>query len=78
MTNFNQHIATIQHWMECYNVKGEPGDDDPLDVNILDSKFTCAMEGFGICSDQFLNPLKFKKVNIGSLKNPKFSSIGDY
>ena len=36
------------------------------------------MEGFGICSDQFLNPLKVKKVNIGSLENPKFSNIGDY
>ena len=22
MTNFNQNNATIQHWMECYNVTG--------------------------------------------------------
>ena len=36
------------------------------------------MEGFGISSDQFLNPLKVKKLNIGSLENPKFSNIGDY
>ena len=34
ITNFNQCDATIQHWMECYSVRGEPDDDDPLDVNI--------------------------------------------
>ena len=31
-----------------------------------------------ISSDQFLNPLKIKKVNIGSPENPKFTNIGDY
>ena len=29
-------------------------------------------------SDQFLSPLKIKKVNIGSSENPKFANIGDY
>ena len=37
-----------------------------------------AVEGFGISSDQFLRPLKIKKVNIGSHENPKFANIGDY
>ena len=36
------------------------------------------VEGSGISSDQFFKPLKIKKVNIGSLKNPKFANIGDY
>ena len=36
------------------------------------------MERFGISSDQFLNPLKIKKANIGSPDNPKFTNIGDY
>ena len=36
------------------------------------------MEGLGISSNQFLNPLKVKKVNIGSPKYPKFVNIGDY
>ena len=57
---------------------GEPDDDDPLDVNILESEGTCAVEGFSISSDQFLNPLKVKKVNIDSLENPKFDNIGVY
>ena len=36
------------------------------------------LEGFGIYNDQFLNPLKSKKDNIGSLENPKFANIEDY
>ena len=36
------------------------------------------MEGLGISSNQFLNPLKVKKFNIGSPKYPKFVNIGDY
>ena len=54
----------------------ESDDDDPLDVKILDSEGMHAVEGFGISSDQFLNPLKLNKVIIGSLENPKFDSIG--
>ena len=55
----------------------EPDDDDPLNINIPEYEGTCTVEGFGISSDQFLNPLKVKKENIGSLENPKFTNIGD-
>ena len=65
MTNFNQNNMTIQHWMEWYNVTGELNDDDLLDSNILDFEGTHVVEGFGISSNQFLNPLKSKKFNIG-------------
>ena len=53
-------------------------DDDSTDINIPESKGTCAVEGSGISSDQFLKPLKIKKVNIGTPENPKFTNIGDY
>ena len=36
------------------------------------------VEGFGISSNQFLSPLKVKKVNIGSVENPNFTNIKDY
>ena len=36
------------------------------------------VEVVGMSSDQFLSPLKIKKVNIGSVENPKFDNIGDY
>ena len=64
--------------MECYNVTGELNDDDPLDIKIPNTEGMRAVEGFGISSDQFLSPLKIKKVNIGLPENPKFTNIGDY
>ena len=77
-TNFHQCNTMVHRWMECYNVTGEPDDDDPLDINIPESERMHVVEGVGISSDQFLSPLKIKKVNIGSPKNPKFSNIEDY
>ena len=56
MTSFNQSNAIVQHWMEFYNVIGEPNDDDPYDIKISDSKSTHAMEGSGMSNDKFLNP----------------------
>ena len=63
--------------MACYNLAGDP-DDDLTNINIPKSEGTRAIEGSGISSDQFLKPLKIKKVKIGSPKNPKFANIGDY
>ena len=57
---------------------GEPDDNDLLEVNIPKFEGTHRMEGLGISNDQFLSPLKVKKVNIGSQMNPKFSNIRDY
>ena len=57
---------TIHHWMECYNVTGEPDYDDPFEINIHESEGIHAVEGIVISSDQFLSPLKIKKFNIGS------------
>ena len=78
MTNFHQCSMTIRHWMECYYVTREPYDDGLLDINIPKLEGMHTMEGFDISSDQFLSPLKIKKVNIGSCGNPKFANIGDY
>ena len=77
-TNFHQCSVTIHHWMECYTITGAPDDKDLLEINIPGSQGMCAMEGFGISSNQLLSPLKIKKVNIGFPKNPKFANIGDY
>ena len=78
VTNFLQCSTTINHRMECFNVTGEPDDDDPLNINIPKLEGMRIAEGFGISSDQFLSPLKVKKVNIGLPQNPKFANIGDY
>ena len=64
--------------MECYNVSKEPDDDDPHDINIPEYEGTHVVEGSCVSRDKFLNLLKIKKVNIGSLENPKFPNIGYY
>ena len=63
--------------MACYNLARDP-DDDLNNINILESEGMHVVEGRGISSDQFLQLLKIKKVNIGSLENTKFTDIGDY
>ena len=65
VTKFHQYSTTTHHWMECYNVTREPNDDKPLNINIPELEGMHTMEGLGISSDQFLNPLKIKKINIG-------------
>ena len=42
--NFHESNATVQHWMECYNVTGEPNDDDPHVINIPEYEGTRAVE----------------------------------
>ena len=69
--------VTIQQWMACYNLDGEP-DDGLTNINIPELEGMHKVEGSGISSDQFLKPLKIKKVNIGTSENPKFTNIGDY
>ena len=75
--NAHQCNVAIQQWMAFYNLAEDP-DDDLTNINIPESEGTHIVEGSGISSDQFLKPLKIKKVNIGSPKNPKFANIRDY
>ena len=74
----HQCPMTIHNQMQCYNLKGEPDDDEPHEINIPKSEGICTLEGAPTTTDQFLKPLKIKKVNIGSEENPKFANIGDY
>ena len=69
---------TTHSWMQCYNLTGEPDVDDPLEINIPESEGICTVEGSPINTDQFIKPLKIKKLNIEFKENPKFSNIGDH
>ena len=60
--------------MAYYNLVGDPY-EDMTNITILELEGTIAVEGSGISSDQFLKPLKIKKVNIRSLENPNFTKI---
>ena len=79
ISSFHHSITIVQHCMEYYNIIiHEPDDDDPCDINIPEYEGTRVVDGSGVSSDNFLNPLKVNKVNIGSPKSPKFDNIGDY
>ena len=63
----------------CYNLSGEPEDDDELqNVNIPESEGSHDVAAPDILTDSMSQPLKIRKVNIGSEENPKFAYIGDY
>ena len=65
--------------MKCYNVSGEPKDEDELhNINIPETKGSRDDATLEIPIDPMNQPLKIKKVNIGMEENPKFSSVGDY
>ena len=69
----------MQLMMECYNVSGEPKDDDELwNINILGTKGNRDVATPYIPSNPMNQPLKIRKVNIGIEENPKFSSVGEY
>ena len=69
----------MQSMMTCYNLSGEPEDDDELrNVNILESKGSRDVAAPDIPTDPMSQPLKIRKVNIGMEENPKFDNIGDY
>jgi hypothetical protein len=70
---------TVQKLLECYNVtKEEYEDEDPKNVQIPETEGTRAVEGPKFASVAYTQPIKMKKVNIGTTKNPKFAQIGDY
>ena len=65
--------------MEYYNMSGEPKDDDELwNINILETEGSQDVTTPDVSTDPMTQPLKIKKVNIGTKENPKFASVGDY
>jgi hypothetical protein len=59
------------------------GEEDPIEDNSRNIQITEVegereVEGPNIDSKYYVAPLNIKKVNIGTTKNPKMASIGDY
>ena len=69
----------MQSMMECYNLSGESKDDDELcNINIQETEGSQDVTALVVPIDPMTQPLKIKKVNIGTEENPKFSNIEDY
>ena len=66
--------------LECYNfeAKLEDEDEDPHNTNIPESEGTHDVEGPQLEIPAITEPIKIKKINIGTDTEPKFVSIGDY
>ena len=63
--------------MECYNLAIDD-EDDPRNINIPELEGECEVHGPEIESPEVTQPLKTRKVNIGSEDMPKYATIGDY
>ena len=58
----------LEHALECYNFAQEPGDEDedPHNINIAESEGTHEVEGPELEIPAVTEPLKIKKINIGT------------
>ena len=71
--------GSIQSMMTCYDLFGEPEDDDELrNVNFPDSEGSTNVAAPDISTNSMSQMLNIRKVNIGSEENPKFSNVEDY
>ena len=70
----------LEQVLECYNFTEEPGDEDenPHSIDIPESEGNREVDGPKLEIPAVTEPIKIKKINIGTWTEPKFASIGDY
>jgi hypothetical protein len=74
-----QASMIVHELLECYNVaKEEQDEEDPRNIQVPETEGEHAVEGPELESIVYAQPLKTRKVNIGTKENPKFVQIGDY
>jgi hypothetical protein len=73
----DEWTASFQKFQGCYNINADE-DDDPRNVNIVETKGQRDVEGSGVELAFIEQPIKIKKVNIGTEQAPKLANVGDY
>jgi hypothetical protein len=73
----DEWIAPLQKLQGCYNINADEG-DDPRNVNIAETEGQRDIEGPRVKIPFIGQPIKIKKVNIGTEKAPKLANIGYY
>ena len=69
----------MQSMMECYNVSGEPKDDDVLqNINIPETEGSRNVAVLNVPTDPISQLLMIRNLNIGTDMNLNFASVGDY
>jgi hypothetical protein len=69
--------APLQKLQSCYNINTDD-DGDPRKVNITETKGQRDVEGPGVELPFIGQPIKIKKVNIGTEETLKLANVGDY
>jgi hypothetical protein len=67
----------LQKLQGCYNINVDE-DDDPRKVNITETEGQRDIEGPGVELPFIGQPIKIKKVNIGTKQTLKLDNVGDY
>jgi hypothetical protein len=73
----DEWIGHLQKLQGCYYINADE-DDDPRNVNITKTKGQRHVEGPGVELPFIGQPIKIKKVNIGTEQAPNLSNVGDY
>jgi hypothetical protein len=73
----DEWTAPFQKLQGCYNINADE-DDDPRKVNITETEGHRDVEGPGVELPFIGQPIKIKKVNIGTEETPKLANVGDY
>ena len=75
----HQNKQTVKELLSCYHVQEDvPDEDDPRDIHIKEVEGEREVKGPPLESEVIVAPIKVKKVNIGTVENPKMASIRDY
>jgi hypothetical protein len=68
-----QNKKTVKYLLSCYHVQEEvPEEDDPRDIQIEEVEGEREVEGPPLESEVIDALIKVKKVNIGTVENPKW------
>jgi hypothetical protein len=67
----------LQKLQCCYNINVDE-DNDHRKVNIIETKDQRDGEGPEVELPFIGQPIKIKKINIGTYKTPKLADVGDY
>jgi hypothetical protein len=73
----DEWIAPLHKLHGCYNINADE-DDDPRNVNIVETEGQRDIEGPGIELPFIGQPIKIKKVIIGTEQEPKLANAGYY
>jgi hypothetical protein len=79
MCSAHIYYIIVLELLECYNVAQEDHDkEDIINIQIPKIEGKRVVEGLELKSSTYEKPLRTRKVNIGTIENPKFVNIGYY